>query len=81
MMPGLKGNAGWTLADLLAGLVEPVGLPPLAVTGLAMDSRAMVPGGLFLACVGTRVHGMTYAAAAVRHGAAAVLAEPASVAE
>ena len=76
MMPGLKGNAGWTLADLLAGLVEPVGLPPLAVTGLAMDSRAMVPGGLFLACVGTRAHGMTYAAAAVRHGAAAVLAEP-----
>ncbi len=45
------------------------------VTGPAfIDSREVEPGGLFVALAGARVDGHTFAAAAVRDGAAAVLA-------
>jgi len=64
-----------TLAEIAAvvdGVVD--GDPSTAVTGPAfVDSRAVVPGGLFVAVVGERVDGHEYAAAAVQAGAAAVL--------
>ncbi|HEY1664473.1 MAG TPA: UDP-N-acetylmuramoyl-tripeptide--D-alanyl-D-alanine ligase [Trebonia sp.] len=45
------------------------------VTGpVVIDSRQAVPGGLFAALPGERVDGHDYAAAAVRNGAAAILA-------
>src|SRR6185503_7768527 len=45
------------------------------VTGPAfIDSRKPEPGGLFVACAGEHVDGHDFAAAAVRAGAAAVLA-------
>ncbi len=43
------------------------------VTGLALDSRALRPGDVFLACAGTRVSGSAFIADAVAAGAVAVL--------
>ena len=65
---------GMTLGELLGGAA--VGAPPLRVSGLAMDSRAARPGGLFLACRGTQRHGMAFAEAAFHAGAIAMAAEP-----
>ena len=56
-------------ADLLAS-----GLPPVAVTGLTADSRAVAPGFLFAALPGSKVDGRRFIADAVARGAAAVLA-------
>jgi UDP-N-acetylmuramoyl-tripeptide--D-alanyl-D-alanine ligase len=50
--------------------------PDAVVDGeVVVDSRAVVPGGLFVAIRGERVDGHDFAAAAVEAGAAAVLAE------
>lgn len=64
----------------LAGLAEVVGgrvvggAPDTVVSGPAfVDSRAVEPGGLFVAVAGERVDGHDYAAAAVAAGAAGVL--------
>jgi UDP-N-acetylmuramoyl-L-alanyl-D-glutamate--2,6-diaminopimelate ligase len=66
---------GVTLTDLLAGLgADPV--PAAQVRGLAMDSRSVTPGALFLACRGGSRHGLEFAEAAVRGGAVAIAAEP-----
>ncbi len=66
-----------TLAALAAATGGSVldGDPASTVTGpVLLDSRAVVPGSLFLAVRGERVDGHDYAAAAVAGGAAAVLA-------
>jgi UDP-N-acetylmuramoyl-L-alanyl-D-glutamate--2,6-diaminopimelate ligase len=66
---------GVALTDLLAGLgADPV--PAVQVGGLAMDSRSVTPGALFLACRGGSRHGLEFAEAAVRGGAVAIAAEP-----
>lgn len=49
----------------------------LAVTDLSLDSRAVQPGGAFLACQGRRSHGLAYLETALTRGARAVLWEPA----
>jgi UDP-N-acetylmuramoyl-tripeptide--D-alanyl-D-alanine ligase len=49
--------------------------PDAAVTGVAIDSRAVAPGDLFVALPGERTHGAQFAQAAVAAGAAAVLLE------
>jgi len=60
------------IADAVGGGVD--GDPAVTVDGAAfVDSRAVVPGGLFVAVVGEHVDGHDYAAAAVQAGAAAVL--------
>ena len=60
------------LAALLA-----VAAPDCALTGLSLDSRSITPGALFLACRGTRAHGLEYLDQALANGAAAVAWEPA----
>lgn len=60
-------------ATLLAGLVE---APALPLSDIALDSREVTPGTLFLACQGHRMHGLEHAADAVERGAAAVAWEP-----
>ena len=45
------------------------------VTGLAVDSREVIPGALFAALPGTRVHGGEFVTYALRMGAAAVLTD------
>jgi len=70
-------EARMTAGRLLGG----EGLPPgawerVVLTGLALDSRRVAPGVLFLARAGTRAHGLEHAAAAVDGGAVMILAEP-----
>src|SRR5258707_8702898 len=61
---------GGTLAD-----ISPQAAAELHVTGtVEFDSRAVGPGGLFLALPGARSDGHDHAAAAVAAGAVAVLA-------
>lgn len=47
----------------------------LAVTGLASDSRKVVPGAVFVAVPGTKADGMSFAAQAVAAGATAIVGE------
>jgi UDP-N-acetylmuramoyl-L-alanyl-D-glutamate--2,6-diaminopimelate ligase len=49
----------------------------VVVTGVTLDSRAIRPGDLYAALPGANVHGASFVAMAVGHGAAAVLTDPA----
>ncbi len=66
---------GCSLGELLAGWVDPAPAD-LLIRGLALDSRQVQPGDLFLAYPGTAQHGLAYAQAAREQGAAAILAQP-----
>ena len=68
-------QTGKSLAELCAGYVS--SRPPaIRIEGLAIDSRRIRPGWVFLACRGTRDHGLRYAVPACERGAVAVLYEP-----
>ena len=54
--------------------VSAAGVPPVTITGLTADSRAVSPGFLFAALPGARADGRRFIADAVARGAAAVLA-------
>ncbi|MGH8303628.1 MAG: UDP-N-acetylmuramoyl-L-alanyl-D-glutamate--2,6-diaminopimelate ligase [Steroidobacteraceae bacterium] len=61
------------LAELAAGLVEaPAGIE---ISDLTLDSRAVGPGALFLACRGHGRHGAEFTGEALARGARAVLYE------
>lgn len=75
MMVARIDAKGILLADLLAGLGDISALPLMVVRGLALDSRLLQAGEIFLACRGTQVHGLQHLDQALHHGAAAVLAE------
>jgi UDP-N-acetylmuramoyl-tripeptide--D-alanyl-D-alanine ligase len=63
------------IARVLDASLDAVPDPAAPVTGpSAVDSREVVPGGLFAATAGARVDGHDYAARAVASGAVAVLA-------
>jgi UDP-N-acetylmuramoyl-L-alanyl-D-glutamate--2,6-diaminopimelate ligase len=61
----------------LRSLLQGITAVPIDVelTDITLDSRQVVPGGAFLACRGTRSHGLDYAADVARRGAAAILWE------
>jgi len=77
-MTGVESQMGHpavarSLADLTAGFVDvPAGI---VVGDLTLDSRAVSPGSLFLACKGRTHHGLRFAEQAVARGARAVLFE------
>lgn len=56
-------------------LVEPVRAADVAVRGVAYDSRAVVPGGLFVAVPGAHVDGHDFGERAARAGAVAAVVE------
>jgi UDP-N-acetylmuramoyl-tripeptide--D-alanyl-D-alanine ligase len=63
------------VAELTGAVLADVADPAVLVSGpVVIDSRDVVPGGLFAALPGERVDGHDFAAAAVRSGAIAVLA-------
>ncbi len=82
MMQSLLPPRTFKLAELLAGLVPDEvlgslrGQPPVLVSGLTLDSRAVVPGTLFCALRGHAQHGLRFAAEAIAAGASAILWEP-----
>ena len=64
------------LSDLLHGLAPVSAAQNVAVAGIALDSRDVRPGYLFLAVAGQRVHGVDFVGAALAAGAVAVAWEP-----
>ena len=78
MMAAVRHSAqGMTLHTLFAGLVDTTHLPDIRVSGLALDSRCIAEGELFLACAGTAQHGVHFIEQAIARGAVAVAVEPA----
>lgn len=65
------------LTDLLKALPQSrvIGNPDVEVTGLAFDSRQVVPGTLFVAYRGVNVDGHGFIGAALKNGAVAVVGE------
>lgn len=65
---------------LLSALLDGIAQVPAAldrpVTGLALDSRRVQPGEVFLACAGSHDHGLHYLQQARSAGAATILWEP-----
>jgi UDP-N-acetylmuramoyl-L-alanyl-D-glutamate--2,6-diaminopimelate ligase len=78
MMPAKIERTGHTLVGLLHGLAGTEIRQQVAITGLALDSRKVQPGDLFLAVAGSRTHGLQHARQALALGAAAVAWEPAA---
>lgn len=64
------------LSQLLHGLARVAPGQEVTVRGLALDSRQVRPGTLFLAVAGRHVHGVDFVADAIAAGAAAIAWEP-----
>lgn len=64
-----------TLSQLLRGVCDSDLLPDMEVKGLALDSRQVEPGYVFVALEGHFEHGLAYAEAAISRGAIAVLCD------
>ena len=80
MMSGAQCGAStreMPLGELTAGVLDPAGAPgDIRVSDVTLDSRAVRPGALFLACRGTTRHGLEFAHEAITKGARAILYEP-----
>lgn len=63
-----------TLDVLLDGFASQV--PPVPVSGLALDSRRLRPGEAFLAVRGSQGHGLAHLPQALQAGASAIVWEP-----
>ena len=70
--------AEYNLGRLLQGLEGVSVSRDVAVSGLALDSRKVQAGDLFLAVAGTQTHGLQHARQAIALGAVAVAWEPVS---
>jgi UDP-N-acetylmuramoyl-L-alanyl-D-glutamate--2,6-diaminopimelate ligase len=68
-------STGKRLSDLLGGIRDIDRKRDPAVRGLAIDSRKVSAGDLFLACAGSRVHGSRFINEALSHGAVAVVVD------
>ncbi len=77
MMPQRADHRSMLLADLVPALSGLDWARRRAVSALALDSREVEPGGLWLALQGGRSHGLDHFDEAQRRGAVAVVAEPA----
>jgi UDP-N-acetylmuramoyl-L-alanyl-D-glutamate--2,6-diaminopimelate ligase len=71
------------LKELLNGLVfltdeELQFIDDLSISGIALDSREVVAGDLFIALAGTKQHGLAYADRVIEKGASAILFDPSS---
>ncbi len=64
------------LSDLLRGLAETGSAMDCSVSSIAIDSRQVRAGGLFLACSGGDHHGMDFLHQALGNGVGAVAYEP-----
>jgi UDP-N-acetylmuramoyl-L-alanyl-D-glutamate--2,6-diaminopimelate ligase len=63
------------LTELLTGLVQPD--ETIKISGLAIDSREVKPGDLFIALNGAEQHGLSFYQQAVQQGAKAIVYDPA----
>lgn len=77
MMTAEKLIYSKSLSELLSGLTETD--VSINITGVAIDSRQVKPGDLFMAYRGTYVNGVDYIDAAIRAGAIAVVIDESEV--
>ncbi len=70
-------STGSVALGSLLGSDSVVAFPDLPITGVALDSRRILPGDLYVALPGRDTHGARFAQEAVDAGAAAVLTDPA----
>lgn len=75
MMPARSMTNLPTLSELLVGFAHVSSDLDTEVSGLAIDSRQVRPGDLFLACEGGQVHGMRFAQQAIDLGAKVIITE------
>jgi UDP-N-acetylmuramoyl-L-alanyl-D-glutamate--2,6-diaminopimelate ligase len=75
MMAAEHISGGVTLSSLLQGMAGVAPEDDRQVCGVALDSRQVSPGTLFIACAGERHHGLAFAGQAVSRGAAAIVWE------
>ena len=68
-------DAGLSLRWLLAPWADE-SVPDVAIRGMALDTRRLQPGELFVALPGTSGHGLSYIGEALRAGAVAVAWDP-----
>ena len=66
-----------SLSEVAAAAGADRSVPATEVTGVCLDSRAVLPGDLYAALPGARAHGADFAAGARDRGAVAVLTDPA----
>jgi UDP-N-acetylmuramoyl-L-alanyl-D-glutamate--2,6-diaminopimelate ligase len=66
-------SLSWLLKDVVAA---PHVVPDINVADITFDSRAVTPGGAFIAVPGLRTHGLAFASQAIAMGASAILYEP-----
>ena len=78
-MMALSQSPAITLVDLLGDFIDASNCPAIGITGLALDSRLVGAGNLFIAVKGTQTDGVQYIAQAVENGAVAVLMEQGAV--
>lgn len=74
-MMAVRSHPGIILRQLLPDAPVPAELADTAVQGLALDSRKVAPGYLFLAIPGTATDGRGFINQALEQGAVAVVAE------
>jgi UDP-N-acetylmuramoyl-L-alanyl-D-glutamate--2,6-diaminopimelate ligase len=67
-------SVAFTLAQLLPG-IELAKAAPVVVSGLALDTRLLNKGDVFIALAGNKFDGREFIAAAIERGAVAVLVE------
>lgn len=66
----------WRINDLFAHWPKAGDLPVTEVSGLALDSRTVESGDLFVAVQGINDHGLDFASAAAANGCAAIVYDP-----
>ena len=76
MMAAQLTDHQWYLSTLLSNRVRVKPSQDPAITGISLDSRSVIPGGLFLACAGERQHGLDFVFQVLEQGVAAILCEP-----
>jgi UDP-N-acetylmuramoyl-L-alanyl-D-glutamate--2,6-diaminopimelate ligase len=76
MMPRRRDDKALLLGDLLPGVLGTEAVRRHVVRSLALDSREIEHGGLWLALQGQRAHALDHFDDALRRGVGAVLAEP-----
>lgn len=64
------------IAEAISGS-ELIGSSDVTVTGVCLDSRAILPGDLYAALPGAHVHGSRFIPAAIERGAAAIVTDQA----
>ncbi|MDO9423455.1 MAG: UDP-N-acetylmuramoyl-L-alanyl-D-glutamate--2,6-diaminopimelate ligase [Methylobacter sp.] len=65
------------MKDLLHGFASFPDQDDMPITGLVLDSRAVVGGDAFIALAGAKQHGLAHVAQAVNNGASVVIFDPA----